>query len=170
MNEHTFGGIENGRSRGKEYYKFLKPTFLKELDQILNTGEDIIIPEYGRELADGLIYEVYQESEKLIPDMPHISGDDNPLTVNLVESVQFLVFYKSASTKRDGNRGEQNVVPKIDKAFRNDIHRSGNIAVALRDESSYGEEVKAWAPISQKRPYPEDLVYEFLEGDGTEFD
>jgi hypothetical protein len=39
-----------------------------------------------------------------------------------------------------------------------------------RGESSYGERVKAWSPISQKRLYPEDWVYEFLEGDGTDFD
>ncbi len=155
---------------GKEYYKFLEPTFLKELDQILNTGKDIMIPEFGQELADELISEVYQEFEKLIPDIPYIGGDDNPFTVNLVESAQFLAFYKVLQRKGIGIEESGALSPKIDKAWMDDMHRSGNVAIALREESSYEEKVKAWARISQKRLYPEDWVYEFLEGDGKDFD
>jgi hypothetical protein len=44
-----------GDHKEKEHYNFLKPTFLKELGQLLNAGKGIMIQEYGREFADKLI-------------------------------------------------------------------------------------------------------------------
>jgi hypothetical protein len=113
MYEHRFGGAEKiGDHTEKEYYNVLKPTFLRELDQILNAGKDIMIQEYGRELADELISEVYAEFEQSIPDIPYIGGDENPFTINLVESTQLLAFYTVLQRKRDRNRRERTVIAK----------------------------------------------------------
>jgi hypothetical protein len=46
-----------------------------------------------------------EEFEALLPDIPYIGGDENHLTVSLVESMWYLAFYKAM--KKCGRTAEE---------------------------------------------------------------
>ena len=115
------------------YYNSNKAKLFRELDQILTIGKDTMISVYGQKVADELIPEVHQKFETLIPHIPYIGGDDNPFTVNLVGSAQFLALYKVLQRKGIG-KDESGIVslkifPKIIRAWYEaleDMPRSDN--------------------------------------------
>jgi len=97
--------------------------------------------------------------------------------VNLVGSAQFLALYKVLQRKGIG-KDESGIVslkifPKIIRAWYEaleDMPRSDNGTNTAREEVSFGEKMRRWALTSQKRLYPGDWVYEFLERNGKDFD
>jgi len=49
---------------------------------------------YGDEFANAVLRETRQQYEALIPEIPYIGGDENPMTRHLVRSTTSLVLYK----------------------------------------------------------------------------
>ena len=56
------------------YYTTKKSRLLKDLDRTTNLVKRYLVKRYGEDLADRLCRETRQEYEKIIPEIPHISG------------------------------------------------------------------------------------------------
>ncbi|MBT5551393.1 MAG: hypothetical protein HOJ79_13055 [Nitrospina sp.] len=73
-----------------------KDPLLREFDHIISLMEDSLINRYGTELAGKLKTEARQEYEKLIPEIPYISGvRGRPLNFFLLCTAQGLAVYKA---------------------------------------------------------------------------
>ncbi len=77
------------------YYMARKETLLREFDHTVSLIEDLLITRFGKEFASSLKIEVHQEFEKLIPEIPFISGvRGKPLNTFLLVTAQELAVYK----------------------------------------------------------------------------
>jgi hypothetical protein len=78
------------------YYIEHKDPLLRELDHIISLIEGSLINRYSTEFAGKLKTEIRQEYEKLIPEIPYISGvRGRPLNFFLICTAQGLAVYKA---------------------------------------------------------------------------
>lgn len=153
----------------KEYYVIRKPELLKGFDDESRYWRPVIVSRWGERFADAVLRTAREEFEALIPQMPYIGGDENHLTGSLVESVRVLAFYRAMkqygrTAKETGKVLYDAILARIDEP-RAPIPPSQRLTteqlMARRRER---------AERSQQRRYPQDYVYQFVTGDGEEFD
>jgi hypothetical protein len=153
----------------KEYSVIRKPEFLKRFDDELQYWRPFIVNRFGEKFADTVLREAHEEFEVLIPQMPYIGGDENHLTGSLVESVRYLAFYRAM--KKLGRKAEETGKILYDAILvRVDEPRAPIPPSQRLTTEQLMERRKERAQRSQKRCYPQDYVYEFVAGDGEEFD
>ena len=158
----------NNRIDG-EYYTTRKPELLKAFDEESQCWRPVIAIRYGEDLAHTLIERSREDFEALLPHIPYIGGDENHLTGSLVESACYLAFYKAM--KKCGSTAEETGKVLYDAA----LARIDDSPIAIPPSEMLTTEQlmerrRRRAERSQERRYPEDYVYEFVVGDGEEFD
>ena len=158
----------NNRIDG-EYYTTRKPELLKAFDEESQYWRPIIAVQYGEDFAHTLIERSREEFEALLPHIPYIGGDENHLTGSLVKSACYLAFYKAM--KKCGRTAEETGKVLYDAA----LARIDDSPIAIPPSEMLTTEQlmerrRRRAERSQERRYPEDYVYEFVVGDGEEFD
>jgi hypothetical protein len=152
-----------------EYYTTRKPELLKAFNEELQHWRPVITAQYGEELTHTLIESSREEFEALLPHIPYIGGDENHLTGSLVESAWYLAFYKAM--KKCGRTAEETGKVLYDAALaRIDDPPIAAPPSEMLTTEQLMERRRRRAKRSQKRRYPEDYVYEFVVGDGEEFD
>lgn len=102
----------------------------------------------------------------LIPEIPHIGGDENPMTHHLVRSTTSLALYKAMKAR--GKTAEETGKIIYDAVMERVSHLPVSSAKALSTEDIQAK--REQARKSQERHYPGDWVWEFVEGNGVEFD
>jgi len=153
----------------KEYYKIRKPELLKRFDEESQYWEPVIVRRFGKGFADTILREAHEEFEALIPQMPYIGGDENHLTESLIESVRYLAFYKAM--KKHGKTAEETGKTLYDAILARIDEPRALIPPSKRlTTEQLMERRRKRAERSQERRYPQDYVYEFVAGDGEEFD
>lgn len=157
-----------------DYYTSRKPHLLKDFDNMIKRVRKVLASYFGDDLADIIIEEARQEFEALIPELPYIGGKKNPLEENPVGSAYCLALYRVL--KNHGKTVEE--AGKIVYETGEEYLRSSSIFSKLKLRvlsrlmfTKLGKYlIKRWAAESQKRRYPGDWVYTYVEGDGKEFD
>ncbi len=151
---------------GKHYYLARKPEILLQFDTHAEAWRPFLAKRYGDEFTDAVLKETRQQYEVLIPAIPYIGGDENPMTRHLIRSTTSLVLYKVM--KSYGKTAEE--AGKI-------IYDAVVVSVSQMPPlpgpelcSAFIAEEKEQARKSQERCYSGDWVWEFVEGDGVEFD
>ena len=129
----------------------------------------IVLKEYGEIQAYKILFEARKEFEDLIPQIPYIGGDKNRRTETLIESVRYLAFYKAM--KKHGKTAEESGKILYD-ALVSQINKTQQKATPTdwQNKNEYFKKRRKAAEESQERRYPGDYVYEFILGDGSEFD
>ena len=149
---------------GKSYCLSRKPEILALFDEHAQAWNPFIAECYGRDFADAVTKEARQWHEALIPEIPYIGGDENPMTRHLIRSTTSLALYKAMkargkSASETGKILYAAVVEQVSHLPPLAPHRPEDMA---REREQ--------ARQSQERRYPGDWVWEFVEGDGVEFD
>lgn len=158
-----------GNQVDKKYYVSRKSELLEEFDKNAQYWRQVIVSQYGDDFANTIVRESRVEYEALIPEIPYIGGDENHLTGSLIESAECLALYKAMKAR--GKTAEE-----TGKILYDTMEvRSGCPSPPIRPSKRLScEELmrrrRERAEKSQKRRYPGDWVYGFVEGDGREFD
>ena len=122
---------------------------------------------YGHEFTEAVQKETRQQYEELLPILPYIGGDENELyTHQIIRSATYLILFL---VMKDQGKTPQEVGKIIyDEAAK--IVRS--LPQVPRPELTPEIRVEKieLARKSQERRYPDDWVWEYVEGDGVEFD
>ena len=84
---------------GREYYLSRKSEILAIFDAHARAWRPFLISLYGDEFADTVLMEAREQHEALIPEIPYIGGDENPMTRHLVGSTTSLALYKAMKTR-----------------------------------------------------------------------
>jgi hypothetical protein len=123
---------------------------------------------YGDVLAEDIIQEAREILDDLIPELPYIGGDDNPMTFHIIRCSTSLALYKAMKAR--GKSAEETGKIIYDAV-------AVAVAVAVRHmpptpppTEAFLAEQRERARISQKRRYPGDWVWAFVEGDGEDVD
>lgn len=158
-----------GNQVDKKYYVSRKSELLEEFDKNAQYWRQVIVSQYGDDFANTIVRESRVEYEALIPEIPYIGGDENHLTGSLIESAECLALYKAMKAR--GKTAEE-----TGKILYDTIEvRSRCPSPPIRPSKRLSREElmrrrRERAEKSQKRRYPGDWVYGFVEGDGREFD
>ena len=152
---------------GKGYYVSRRSELLGKFDKEARHWRQVIASHYGDDLANAIVKEAREEYEAVIPDIPYIGGDENHLTSSLVESARCLALYKAM--KERGKTAEETGRILYDAI---ELRGPGPPIPPPKRLTPEGlmRRRRARAERSQKRLYHGDWVYQFIRGDGVEFD
>jgi hypothetical protein len=149
-----------------EYYLSHKSEIIMQFETHAKAWRPFLANSYGDGFANAVLRETRQQYEALIPEIPYIGGDENPMTRHLVRSTTSLVLYKVM--KAWGKTAEE--VGKI-------VYDAVEVSVSQLSplpgpelSTAYIAEEKERARKSQERRYSGDWVWEFVEGNGVDFD
>ncbi len=152
--------------QAQEYYQYRRSEFLVLFAEHSDGWKPFLIDRYGEGVAHTIVKEAREQVEILIPEIPYIGGDDNPMTRHLIRSTTSLALYKvmkaRGKTARETGRIIYDAVVKAVNKLP--------FSPAGQPSPEFIEEKKAQARESQKRRYPGNWVWEFVEGNGEEFD
>jgi hypothetical protein len=149
----------------EDYYKSQKSKLLKDFDTIVKRTNKVFASHYGKDQANIISIEIRQEYEALIPHIPYIGGKQ-PLTQFLIATVQFLAMYRVLK-----KRGITWLIYEVCQAMMSSYHKFALRLFGRMDFSKrYQRGVQKRAQESHRREYPGDYVFNFVQGDGKEFD
>jgi hypothetical protein len=165
-----------GRQQSKEetaaeYYIRNKAKLLREHQRVATAGQKTMAARYEEDFVAAVTHESLTEFEKLIPELPYIGGDQNPLTGNLVFSASALAFYRVM--KRHGRTIEETgeLLYRIMEAWVRRYPRFMRHLMGTYYLSKLSQRVsRQRAPLSQERRYAGDWVFEYVKGNGETFD
>jgi len=157
---------ENG-----DYYVAHEPEILAGLDEEARRWRAILSPRYSAVFAEAVLQETRDQLETLIPEIPYIGGEENHLTGSLVGSARCLAFYRAMKARGKSAEEMGKVMYDAIRAHPEDFMSLRKIPPAQRlSRSELMRRRRERAERSQERRYAWDWVYEFVEGDGVEFD
>lgn len=119
---------------------------------------------YGETFAEEIIPEAREILEGLIPELPYIGGDDNPMTYHMIRCSTSLALYKAMKAR--GKSAEETGKIIYDAVVESVRHLPPN----QPPTEEFLAKQRERARISQERRYSGDWVREFVEGDGEDFE
>ena len=144
----------------KDYYISKKTELLKNFKEFAQRIKVFLTAEYGEEFSKEVIDEMIMDYENIIPEIPYIGGEDNPMTQNLLSSINYLIVYTVLKRKDKSLEEIGNICYKQENEFLK-THNDEIFPIThpdARDLLKYLAE--------QSGAYPEDFVYEIVEGEG----
>ena len=149
---------------GKGYCRSRMLDIIALFEEHSRAWKPLIANRFGDDWADAIAEYAHDYLEALIPEIPYIGGDENPMTRHLIRSTTSLVFYK-AMKLRAISMSETGKI--LYDAVMEQVSLLPLLAPSPPEELEEKREQARW---SQARRYPGDWVWEFVEGDGIEFD
>jgi hypothetical protein len=154
-----------GQELGADYYVPRITQWLAEFDADAQHLRHFLAAVSGDE-APAILSQARASFAALIPQLPYIGGDGNPLTFELVRAARCLALYQAM-------QAHGNTMAETGKALY-DATAALISAVSSPPQQLSVEELirrrSERAARSQQRQYPADWVYTFVLGDGQEFD
>jgi hypothetical protein len=147
-----------------------KSRFLKDFDRMAARVRRVLISRYGEEQAKALIRDSRKEYEALIPQIPFI-GEKSRMLIFLLPTSRYLAVYralrKRGATVEDAGLLIYEMCEAEAKAIPGPVRR---LMGWLWFSPLFLRRVRKRAAESQKRPYPGGYVYDYVEGNGRDFD
>ena len=144
---------------------------MKFFDRVMKPGRRVIISRFGVQQGEKLIQEFRSKFKALIPEMPLMRKDDQLLERQLILCTVYLAIYKTM--KKKGKNAEEiwQLCQALVEAMVNSLPRVVRWLARKRlfSKKEINREMKS-AEISQERQFPEDFVFKYVEGNGTDFD
>ena len=147
-----------------------KARFLKEFDIVAKSAHPVLGRYFGEENVNTLVADTRREFEALIPKLPYIGGKQ-PFTEFIVFTGMLLAVYRvsQAHGKTVEQTGE--LVYDIGRAFlKSSPAFLARFFGGMNFSRFYLGRLRKRAAESHLRQYPDDYVYNFVEGDGKTFD
>jgi hypothetical protein len=152
------------------YYIARQSTLLRRFDKATARIFHVLVSRYGREQAGKLTHEARREYEAIIPHLPSI-GPRNPFMVFFIPTGWHAGLYRVL--QRRGRTVEEagQVIYDMTEAYVKSIPAFvRRIIGSLWFSYLFLKRLKRRAVQSQKRKYPGDFVFQYIEGDGQTFD
>jgi len=156
----------------ENWYLKNKPRIMREIKFAIPHYKKFLVQAYGMDVAKAVVKETLQRFEDLLPDIPYIGGDENILTENLYLSAAMLAMYRSLKARGKSVKETARLIYLGTSKF----YSSFPFSLLLRWQGSglfsqkRIDQRRRDAAISQQRQYPQDWVFEVVEGDGQSFE
>ena len=155
-----------GDDPGRAYYIAHKTEIMDQFDTHAGSWRGFLIASYDESFTEAVLSDARERYETMIPTIPYIGGDENPMTRHLVRSTTSLVLYQVMHTK-----GMSAI--EVGKVVYDAVAASVSQLPAHPFRELSTERVvkeKEQARRSQERRYPGDWVWTYVEGDGVTSD
>ena len=155
---------------GSDTYIAQKARFLKQFELYVKYSRSVLVKYFGAQNVNGLIADARGEFETILPQLPYIGGKQ-PFTQFIVATGLSLAVYRIAKTR--GMTAEE--VGELLYEIGRSIIKSypaflPKLFGGMNFSRYYLKRLRQRAIQSHKREYPDDYVYNFVEGDGKTFD
>jgi len=135
-------------------------------DEHAQNSRPVLVRHYGEELAGALLHQAREEAERMLPQIPYIGGDDNPMTHHLLRATTSLALYRAMKAQGKSARETGRILYEAVV----DAIRTLPFSPAGPPDPGFIRERKEEARRSQERRYPDDWVWALIEGNGRKFD
>jgi hypothetical protein len=153
-------------SEHQEYYISRQSEILALFGDFAQGWQPFILSRYGDDFTETILRKAREQLEALIPEIPYIGGDENPMTRHLVRSTLSLALYQAMKARGKPARETGKIVYDAVVEYVKELSVSPARPLSLEAIRAKKEQ----AQRSQERRYPGDWVWEFIEGEGEEFD
>jgi hypothetical protein len=155
---------------GQNFYLAKKDDILDTVDPYFKELRKELLAARDESRAGTLIEEARQKYDGILHILPDIGGYSNVLIQTFYTSAATLAFYQVM--KADGRLVEESG-RLIYRAMRSIITAPevmGGVDTRAANSTAAREHYRKTSAWSQKKQYPADWLYEYVEGDGTHFD
>jgi hypothetical protein len=169
--EHDASNKEGRTMEAENWYLEHKPKIMRQVRSFLRPFRKPLAAAYGKEEGEAIVKDAIQRFEALLPDIPYIGGGENPFTKVLCKVATKLAMYQALRARgasveeaaRLIHLGEVSFLETVPTRWR--MRLQGRLFLTQKGMNVW----RHVAATSQERRYPEDWVYEVVEGDGQGF-
>ncbi|MBN1848767.1 MAG: L-2-amino-thiazoline-4-carboxylic acid hydrolase [Deltaproteobacteria bacterium] len=140
------------------------------LDDHFSGTEKTLAARFGSGQAAGLMKDIHQEYEALVPGMPDIGGKDNIFTEWLIFGVYYLAVYQVLKAKGETVEEAGRIIYDTFKAMADYPKWLLRLVGNIKYNEKYLTKLEEAVTKTQERRYPGDWVAAFIQGDGESFD
>jgi L-2-amino-thiazoline-4-carboxylic acid hydrolase len=169
--EHDASSPEDRTMGAENWYVVNKPQIMRQVRFALRHYRRHFAEAYGKAEGEAIATESLQRFEAMLPDIPYIGGVENPNTRSLYWTGAWLAMYRSLQARGALAEEAARLIYLGTADFYNSFPmrwlmrwQGRNLLSRKRIERS-----KRAAAISHRRRYPDDWVFEVVEGDGHDF-
>jgi hypothetical protein len=159
------------RMAPQSWYLVNKRKILRQVRFAFRHYDKLLAEAYGKAEGQAIARETLQRFGDMLPDLPYIGGAENPNTRALYMSAAWLAMYRSlqargASVEEAARLIYLGAASLFDSFPTRWLMRWQGRSLLGR---KHIEQSRRRAAISQERRYPDDWVFEVVEGDGHAF-
>ncbi len=165
------GNALNGQNDtgSQNFYLANKTKIMKEIDDMCGYTRKVSSTMYGKEMADTLVLGTTQKFEDLLPDLPFIGGYTNNLTTNLYMGAAGLALYKTMLEQGKTLEETGEVLYRATE-MQYGANPLGGMMTSMSVSDTTKTIISKEAERSQERMYTGDWVFNFIDGNGADFD
>ncbi len=157
-----------------DFYVKKKSKFIKSFDERLAVVNEVLGKKFDNNKCEELINQMRAEFEGILPHIPYIGGQKNPLTLILVKCMSDLAVFRTLE-KIGFSFGEigvfhYNYILEVNKNRKKALEQAGRDPSQYPFDPVYMDYQKKLTEETQLRLYPDDWVMDFVEGDGENFE
>ncbi len=169
--EHDASNREGRTMEAESWYLQNKSRIMRQVRFALRHFRKHLVETYGKEEGEAIASETMQRFEALLPDLPYIGGDENTLTRNLYLTAAMLAMYRALQARGASVEESARLIYLGTASFFNSFPTRW--LMRWQGRRVFGrkflDQRRHVAAISQQRRYPDDWVFEVVEGDGQGF-
>ena len=166
--EHDASNPEGRTMEAENWYLEHKPKIMRQVRFALRHYRRQFVAAYGKEEGEAIASESMQRFEALLPDLPYIGGDENTNTRSLYMTAAWLAMYRSLQARGASVEEAARLIYLGTTSFFNSFPTRWLMRLQGRRlfSRTFQDQRRHAAAISQQRRYPEDWVFEVVEGNG----
>ncbi len=155
----------------RDYYVSKQKRLLKLFDFMFRPIKAKLMSYYGEQYAAETVLKSRHYFEEIIPQLPYVGGMKNYYTPIIIVNGMIIAMFKEM---RDTGNTAPDVIrvwaEAADDLFAKIPVRLAHMGGSMLLSKPVVKAFKRHTIMSQERRYPEDWVYELLDGDGEAFD
>lgn len=155
----------------ENWYLQHKPRIMREVRLAIPHLRKPCVKTYGKDAGEAIAKETMQRFEALLPDIPYIGGDENRLTKTLYMTAAMLAMYQALRAQGESAEGAARLIYLGASSFYGSFPTRLLMRWQGRKQFSRKriDQRRRDAAVSQRRRYPDDWVFNIVEGDGRTF-
>jgi|GEM_PF-1257700 len=165
-------GITQGKSTiNSSYYTEKEDKLLETLSEKEKTFKNVLEDSLSKDDIERITQETTDEFKTMIPQIPYIGGDENPMTEDIEQAAMVLAFYRvenryGKTVDEVGNIVYSGIEVELQKYPKWLMRLSGSQYFT----NAYINQLKSQAALSQEKRYSQGWVSDFVQVDGETFD
>ena len=158
----------------KDYYIRRKKKLIEDFGKHIKGVRLLFAEKFDDAKLKQILINMKTEFENLIPEIPYIGGKKNPNTLFLIKGISnlaiFRILEKEGLTYRQIGEFYYEFIDGFNRIRKKRLEKIGKNPALYPFETEYVNYIKDFAETSQKRNYPDDFVFNYVEGDGNSFE
>jgi hypothetical protein len=164
--------VERLRGMAREnWYLANKPRIMRQVRSYLRPFRHHLAAAYGKDEAEAIVKDAIERFEVQLPDIPYIGGSENPFTKVLCKVSTKLAMYQALRARGASVEEAARLIHLGEVSFYETVPTRWLMRVQGRLFLTR-KGMDLWtrvAATSQGRRFPEDWMFEVVEGDGQGF-